>query len=124
MGNGSTAFTRLAEEARSQVVEITPHELSWADPSPVILDVREAYEYANGHIEGAQSLSRGILEQKVGQLIPDLSTPVVVYSSKGERGALAAANLLKMGYSNARSLKGGLLNWLQSGGMVETSRRF
>jgi rhodanese-related sulfurtransferase len=124
MSNGITAFARLAEQARSRIVEITPQELSRAKPLPVILDVREANEYAQGHIAGAKSLSRGILEQKVDQLIPDFSTPIVVYCSRGERGALAADNLLKMGYYNVRSLKGGLQNWLESGGMVETSRRF
>jgi len=124
MGDASTAFTRPAEEARSRVVEISPHDLSWAKPSPLILDVREAGEYAEGHIEGARSLSGAILEQNIGRIIPDLSSPVVVYCSGGERGALAAANLLKMGYRNVRSLKGGLRNWLESGGTVETSRRF
>lgn len=124
MSNPSTAFAQLAEQARSRIVEITPQELSRAKPLPVILDVREADEYARGHIEGAKPLSRGILEQKIDRLIPDLSTPIVVYCSGGERGALAAENLLKMGYDNVRSLKGGLRNWLESGGTVETSRRF
>ncbi|MBV8901609.1 MAG: hypothetical protein JOY92_16025 [Verrucomicrobia bacterium] len=124
MSNSSTAFAQLAEQARSRIEEITPQELSRAKPLPVILDVREAEEYAKGHIEGAKPLSRGILEQKIDHLIPDLSTPIVVYCSGGERGALAAENLLKMGYHNVRSLKGGLRNWLESGGTVETSRRF
>jgi len=124
MSNSSTAFAQLAEQARSRIVEITPQELSRAKPLPVILDVREAYEYAQGHIEGAKPLSRGILEQKIDQLIPDPSTPIVVYCSGGERGALAAENLLKMGYQNVRSLAGGLRNWLESGGTVEISRRF
>lgn len=123
MSNTNAAFAQLAEQARSRIVEITPPELSRAKPLPVILDVREAYEYAQGHIEGAKHLSRGILEQKIDHLIPDLSTPIVVYCSGGERGALAAENLLKMGYHNVRSLKGGLRHWLESGGTVEISRR-
>jgi rhodanese-related sulfurtransferase len=64
------------------------------------------------------------LEQKIDQLIADFSTPIVVYCSRGERRALAAENLLKMGYHNVRSLNGGLQSWLEAGGTVETSRRF
>jgi len=124
MSDSTTAFLRLANQARSQIVEITPQELSRAKPLPMIIDVREADEYAQGHISGAKSLSRGILEQKGAQLIPDFSTPLVVYSSRGERGSLAAAGLLRMGYQNVRSLKGGLQNWLESGGTVETSKQY
>jgi rhodanese-related sulfurtransferase len=124
MSDNSTAFLRLVNQARSQIVEITPQELSRAKTLPVIIDVREADEYAQGHIAGAKPLSCGILEKKVDQLIPDFSTPLVVYCSRGERGALAAEGLLRMGYQNVRSLKGGLQNWLESGGTVETSKQF
>jgi sulfur-carrier protein adenylyltransferase/sulfurtransferase len=124
MSDSSTGFLSFANQARSQIVEITPQELSRAKPLPVIIDVREADEYAQGHIAGAKLLSRGILEQKVDQLIPDFSTPLVVYCSRGERGPSAAEGLLSMGYQNVRSLKGGLQNWLESGGTVETSKQF
>ena len=63
------------------------------------------------------------LEAQVYQLVPDFSTPLVMYCSRGERGASAAEGLLRMGYQNVRSLRGGLQNWLESGGTVETSKR-
>jgi hypothetical protein len=88
MSDSSTAFLRLAGQMRSRILEITPQELSRARPLPVIIDVREADEYAQGHIAGAKLLSRGLLEQKAGQLIPGFSTPLGVYCSRGERGAL------------------------------------
>ena len=124
MSDSTTPFSRLAAQARSRIEEISPSQLSRAKPWPVIIDVREAHEYAQGHLEGAKHLSRGVLEQKVGDVVPDLSTPLVVYCDRGERAALAAETLLKMGYQNVRSLKGGLQNWLESGGGVEVSNRF
>ncbi|MBV9997537.1 MAG: sulfurtransferase [Verrucomicrobia bacterium] len=123
MSDRSTAFSRLAEQARSRIKEISPMELSRAKPAPVIIDVREADEYVKGYIAGAKHLSRGVLEQKVVHVVPDLSTPVVVYCDRGDRAALVADNLLKMGYQKVRSLKGGLQNWLESGGIVETPNR-
>lgn len=123
MSDSSTAFSRLADQARSRINEISPNELSRVKPSPVIIDVREAHEYVKGHLAGATHLSRGILEQKVGGVVPDFSTPIVVYCDRGERAALAADNLIKMGYQNVRSLKGGLQHWLESGRVIEIPSR-
>jgi rhodanese-related sulfurtransferase len=123
MNDSITAFARLADQARSRIKEISPIELSRAQPSPMIIDVRESHEYAEGYVAGAKHLSRGILEQKIGELVPNFSTPLVVYCDRGERAALVAENLLKMGYRNVRSLQGGLHKWLESGGELEISNR-
>ena len=113
------AFIRLANEARSRITEITPMELAKKRLLPVIIDVREEGEFLNGHISGAKHISRGLLEERIGQVAPDLSTPILVYCARGNRGALAADSLQKMGYQNVYSLKGGLQHWFESGGVVE-----
>jgi rhodanese-related sulfurtransferase len=123
MIESSTAFARLADQARRRIEEISPHELARAKPFPVIIDVREAEEYADGYVARAKHLSRGVLEQKIADAVPDFSTPIVLYCDRGERAALAAENLIKMGYQYVRSLQGGLQNWLESGGELEISNR-
>ena len=45
----------------------------------VVLDVREPDEWANGHIEGATLLSRGRIEGRLEELVPDKSTPIVTH---------------------------------------------
>ena len=45
----------------------------------VILDVREPDEWANGHIEGATLLSRGRIEGRLEELVPDKNTPIVTH---------------------------------------------
>ena len=45
----------------------------------VILDVREPDEWANGHIEGAILLSRGRIEGRLEELVPDKDTPIVTH---------------------------------------------
>lgn len=124
MNESSTAFARLADQARQRIAEINPHELARAKPLPVIIDVRECEEYADGYVARAKHLSRGVLEQKIAEVVPDFSTPIVLYCDRGERAALAAENLIKMGYQYVRSLQGGLQNWLESGGELEISNRF
>ena len=58
-----------------------------------------------GHIEGAKFISQGILEEQVAKVVPDVSTPIVVYCADGKRGALAADVLPNMGYQKISSLK-------------------
>jgi len=124
MNDRITAFARLAERARNRIEEISPQELLRARPWPVIIDVREFDEYAEGYVASAKHLSRGVLEQKIEEVVPDFSASIVVYCDRGERAALSAENLVRMGYERVRSLQGGLQNWLESGGELELSNRF
>ncbi len=116
-------FVRLTNEARSRIREITPEELAKFKQLPLIVDVREKDEFIKGHINGAKHLSRGILEQKILELSPDRSSPILVYCAVGNRGALAADSLQKMGYQNVFSLKRGLSGWLEAGGLLETPKK-
>jgi rhodanese-related sulfurtransferase len=124
MNDRITAFARLAERARNRIEEISPQELLRARPMPVIIDVRESDEYAEGYVASAKHLSRGVLELRIEELVPDFWTSIVVYCDRGERAALAAENLVRMGYQRVRSLQGGLQNWLESGGELEISNQF
>ena len=120
--NHSDAFVQLANDARSRIREITPEALAKLKQLPLIVDVSEKDEFIKGHISGAKHISRGVLEQKVFEVAPDCSSPILVYCAGGNRGALAADNLQKMGYQNVFSLKGGLSGWLEAGGLVETTK--
>jgi phage shock protein E len=115
-------FITLANDARKRIREIAPRELAKLKQSTLIIDVREKDEFAQGHILGARNVSRGVLEWKVKNLVPDPLSPIVLYCSCGSRSALAADNLQKIGYQNVYSLKGGLSAWLEAGGVVETRR--
>jgi phage shock protein E len=118
----SDAFAKLADDARSRIREITPNELAKFKQLPLIVDVREKDEFDSGHINGAKHLSRGVLEQKIAEMVPDDTTPILVYCAGGNRGALAAESLQRMGYQNVFSLKGGLSGWLEAGGSLETPK--
>ena len=111
-----------ADDARSRIREISPRELARFKKLPVIVDVREETEFFSGHIKGAKNVRPGSLAETVSQIAPDRSSPILVYCAAGNRGALAADSLQKMGYLNVFSLKGGLSSWLEAGGLVETPR--
>jgi phage shock protein E len=123
--NYQNAFIRAANEARSRITEISAMELAKKKLRPVIIDVREEEEFLTGQICGAKHISRGSLNERISHVVSDLTTPILVYCSRGDRGALAADSLQKMGYRNVHSLKGGLEHWLDAGGTLEcpASRR-
>jgi rhodanese-related sulfurtransferase len=94
----SDPFITLANDARKRIREIAPREMAKLKQSPVIIDVRENDEFVQGHISGARNVSRGVLERKVRDIVPDPLSLILLYCSCGDRSALAADNLQKMGY--------------------------
>ena len=73
----------------------------------VLVDVREDREFIAGHVKGAVHMSKGTIERDVEAKYPDKDVKLVLYCGGGFRSALAADNLVKMGYSEAISLDGG-----------------
>ena len=114
----SPEFLRLVNDARSRVRELTIDEFVGrlqAGERYILLDVREDSEWANGHIPSAHHIGRGILEREIERAIPESEAPIVLYSGGGNRSALAADNLQKMGYANVFSLDGGWRGWNERG---------
>src|SRR3954470_11037949 len=68
------------------------------------VDVREDGEFAVDRADGARHIGRGVLERDVETLIPDKTAAIVLYCGGGYRSALAADNLMKMGYTNVVSM--------------------
>lgn len=79
--------------------------------SPVLVDVREEYEYEVAHIGGAVHICRGTLEMSVENDYPDRETQLILYCSRGDRSALAGAVLRELGYRSVASIDGGLHAW-------------
>lgn len=113
-------FKKLIGEAEHEVEQIEPDQLDLSDLNILLLDVREPEEFASGYLRKEKHLTipRGKLEFVAIKKIHEQyghDVPIVTYCFKGPRGLLAAYQLKKMGFSNVRNLKNGLLNWLESG---------
>lgn len=83
----------------------------------VLLDVREADEFAAGHIAGAVLMPRGLLEFKLSgsPALASRDLKVVLYCKTSGRAALAAQTMQAMGYLNVCSVSGGFDAWLEAG---------
>lgn len=118
----SERFVKLANDAKSRVREASPMEArDLQSRGGLLIDVREADEFAKEHAAGALHLSKGVLEMKIEQAAPDLAKPIVCYCGGGNRSALAADNLQRMGYTNVVSMAGGFKAWKDQGLGVETT---
>lgn len=108
----------LVTAAKARIQEISLDEADSAiRDAAVVLDVREADEYAAGHIPGAIHISRGMLEFKLSNS-PQLSArdlKIVLYCKTSGRAALAACALHDMGYLQVKSIAGGFDAWAVAG---------
>lgn len=91
-------------------------ELIEREPDLVIIDVRMSEEIARmgGTIDSGRrdlNINRGWLEFRIGDAVPDLTTPVVVFCGTNQRSPLAAATLARMGYENVSNYSDGFFAW-------------
>lgn len=71
-------------------------------PGAVLLDVRTAQEYGEGHIPG----SRNVPLQAIDSVAEAKNTVLYVYCRSGARSRQAAAHLRRMGYANVINIGG------------------
>ena len=112
----SQRFQDLAADAKTRIREVTAQAaLEQQKAGSMLIDVREADEFAKEHAQGAIHLSRGTIEMHIEKHAPDMATPIVCYCGGGNRSAFVADSLQKMGYTNVASLIGGFKGWKEQG---------
>ena len=86
-----------------------------ADTCVVVLDVRTAAEFAEGHIQGAILIDQGQSDfvEKAKATLP-IDKKIAVYCRSGRRSAIAAGKLADVGYKCV-NLKGGIIAWQEVG---------
>jgi sulfur-carrier protein adenylyltransferase/sulfurtransferase len=93
-------------------VDVTPRELQAsidAGRKPVLLDVREPFEYALCHLESSTLIPVDQLSHRLKEL--GLNDEIVVYCHVGIRSAGAVSLLRKNGFTNVKNLTGGIDAW-------------
>jgi len=85
----------------------------------LVLDVREAAEYAKGHILGAKNVPLTELERRAGEFEKHKAKPVIVTCDSGSRATRAIGTLKGRGFAKVVNLAGGYGAWQQAGLPVE-----
>lgn len=94
--------------------QMSPAELkAWLDDSgrdkPLLLDVREPWEYERCHIDGAELLPMSAVPSRFGELDPEHETVVICHH--GVRSFHVARFLEHNGFGKVINLSGGVDAW-------------
>lgn len=80
----------------------------------VVIDVREAAEYAAGHLLSAKHIPLGQLASRLKELDKFKERPILITCASGSRSGSAQSLLKKNGFKEAVNLKGGIEAWQQA----------
>ena len=98
---GATYVSITAKEAK---------EIMDSQQGYIILDTRTEQEYDEGHIPGAIVISHDEILEKAEDILTEKDQLILVYCRSGRRSKLAAADLVKLGYTNVKEF-GGIIDW-------------
>ena len=107
-------LTTACGQANYENVDVKGFAELMNDPNVVVLDVRTADEFKEGHLEGALNIDQtqsDFIDQAKETLTTDKT--IAVYCRSGRRSASAAERLAAEGYK-AVNLKGGILAWKEA----------
>lgn len=131
LAGGMSSIPVTNPEARA--VKVRPTD--WKDmlrngvdgKRPVVLDVRNSYEWDAGHFEGAERpLEDNFNEtptESTGDVIPrylenlEPDTPVMMYCTGGIRCDVYSTYLKQKGFKNLYTLEGGIQNYMKKEGL-------
>jgi rhodanese-related sulfurtransferase len=108
---GTIEFLRESQRVddRMKISAKELHELMETGTSVRLIDVREPWEFDIAHIEGAELLSRDLVGEIMEEWPKD--TLMVFSCHRGMRSLDAASYFIGHGFSNVRSLEGGIDAW-------------
>ena len=117
-------FTTLA--FASETPQISQHELLTALKAPnhniVVLDVRSAEEYENGHLVDAINISHNTVVDNLNLLTQYKNSTVVVHCRSGYRAGIAEKILAENGFTDLRHLTGDMNGWLEANLPIVTGK--
>jgi len=88
-----------------------------------IVDVREADEFASGHLPDALNIPVSKLSERVGELEKFKDKPIIFCCASGMRSGKASAELKKQGFAKLYNLAGGVDAWVGAGYPVKKGTR-
>jgi sulfur-carrier protein adenylyltransferase/sulfurtransferase len=105
-----------ASPATAAVLEVSPSEaLGRQRVGAVLIDVREAGEWAQGSPQGALRISLSQLSDAAARELDSPGVPILTICGSGVRSRTAAERLLAMGFADVRSVAGGFTRWKREG---------
>ena len=99
-------------------IQIDEFQKKIATENYILVDVRTAEEYADGHLEGALNIDyfSATFSEEIGKL--GLETPVLVYCRSGNRSGKSMKIMYDIGFKEVKNLIGGYKGWVSENNSV------
>ena len=111
-----SALLAVAAAASAALPAVDVKQVSARQSSGALLiDVREADEYAQGHAPGSTLIPLGQLAQRLQEIARYKDKPVVLICHSGRRSEQALKLLEGAGFSAAANVEGGMIAWQKAG---------
>jgi hydroxyacylglutathione hydrolase len=107
------ASWRSAGRPVQHLAQMTVKQLHEQRDGLTVLDVREANEWAEGHIEDALHMPFSTVEQRFSEL--DSTQPLAVICGSGQRSTIASSVLQRHGFRHVFNIVGGMEAWEKAG---------
>ncbi len=107
---GCSAENKSSNSSYTKITGKEAKEMMDHNNNYVILDVRTKEEYDSGHIKDAILIPNTDIIEKAEEALPDKSVPILIYCRSGRRSALAASDLVDLGYTEVYDF-GGIIDW-------------
>ncbi|MFZ1790319.1 MAG: MBL fold metallo-hydrolase [Saprospiraceae bacterium] len=102
------------ELQKADVISIDQFKTYLDKPDTQIIDVRGASEYEAGHIDCAENVFVGTIQDNLDKISKDKQ--VVIHCQSGDRSAVAYSVLARNGFDNVKNFSGGMKEWNATGG--------
>lgn len=108
----SSPSTSSAQTANGyeQITQAEAKRIMDTESGYAIIDARTDEEFAQGHIKGAIMIPEYEIAARAEKELPDKNQLILVYCRSGRRSKIAAAELVKLGYTNVKEF-GGIITW-------------
>jgi hydroxyacylglutathione hydrolase len=107
----------LESSGRISIDQLATSVAAGGPDSPLVLDVRQAGEYAHAHVPGSLHLTAGTLPERLADLPRD--RPIAVICASGYRSSVAASLLRRAGFDQVSWVANGVPVWQAQGYPVE-----
>jgi phage shock protein E len=94
---GFAVFRRAGQISSRKAAELVRN-------GALILDVRTAKEFRDGHIARAVNIPHDAIERLIARQVPDKTSVLLLHCQSGMRSAIARRKLVSMGYTNTFDL--------------------
>ena len=110
LGGCAPAAPKATAPEYRKITAAQAKEKMEAEAAYTLLDVRTEDEFYEAHIEGAILIPDFEIAARAEGDLPDKGALIFIYCRSGRRSALAAKEMLGMGYTNVYDF-GGIIDW-------------